>query len=59
MSKRSYDLLTKIIHTIPERFKVKLRDVVGVVFINLREVIVSGLQKKKASGALSTDFPFT
>ena len=57
MSERSYDLLTKIIRAVPKRSEGELQDVVGEEFIRLSEGRVSEFQKKKASGALPTEFP--
>ena len=57
MSERSYDLLTKIIRAVPKRSDGELQDVVGEKFMRLSEGNVSVFQKKKASGALPTEFP--
>ena len=57
MSERSSNLLTKIIRAVPKRSEGELQDVVGEEFIRLSEGNVSELQKKKASGALPTEFP--
>ena len=57
MSERSYDLLTKIIRAVPKRSESELQDVVGEEFMRLSEGNVSDFQKKKASGALPTQFP--
>ena len=56
MSERSYDLLTKIIRAVPKRSESELQDVVGENFMRLSEGKVSEFQKKKASGALPTEF---
>ena len=56
MSERSYDLLTKIIRAVPKRSEGELQDVVGEIFMRLSEGNVSEFQKKKASGALPTEF---
>ena len=45
MSERSYDMLTKMIQAVAGRSEGKLQE------------IISGFQKKKASGALPTEFP--
>ena len=57
VSKRSYELLTKIIRAIPKKSEGELQDVVGENFMSLSEGKVSEFQKKKASGLLSTEFP--
>ena len=57
MSKRSYDLLAKIIRAVPKRSEGELQDVVGEEFMRLNEGNVSEFQKQKASGALPTEFP--
>ena len=57
MSERSYDLLTKIIRAVPKRSEGELQDVVGEDFMRLSEGNVSEFQKKKARGALPTEFP--
>ena len=57
MSERSYDLLTKIIRAVPKRYEGELQDVMGEKFMSLSEGNVSEFQKKKASGALPTEFP--
>ena len=57
MSERSYDLLTKIIGAVPKRSEDDLQDVLGEEFMRLSEVNVSEFMKKKASGALPTEFP--
>ena len=57
MSERSYDLLTKIIRAVPKISLGKLQDVVGEEFMRLSEGNVSEFRKKKASGALPTEFP--
>ena len=57
MSERSYGLLTKIIRAVPKISLGKLQDVVGEEFMRLSEGNVSEFQKKKASGALPTEFP--
>ena len=57
MSERSYDLLTKIIRAVPKRSEGELQDVSGEEFMRLGEGNVSEFQKKKASGALPTEFP--
>ena len=56
MSERSYDLVTKIIRAVPKRSESELQDVVGENFMRLNEGNVSEYQKKKASGALLTEF---
>ena len=57
MSERSYDLLTKIIRAVPKRSEGKLQDILGEDFMSLSEGNVSEFQRKKASGALPTNFP--
>ena len=57
MSKRSYDLLTKIIRDVPMRSEGVLQDLVDENFMMLSKGNVSEFQKKKASGALPTEFP--
>ena len=57
MSERSYDLLTQIVRAVPKRSEGELQDVVGEGFMSLSAGIVSEFQKKKASGALPTEFP--
>ena len=57
MSERSYDLLTKIVRAVLKRSEGELQEVVGENFMRLSEGNVSEFQKKKASGALPTEFP--
>ena len=57
MSERSYDLLMKIIRTILRRSEGKLQDAVAENFVKLSELNVIEFQKKKAIGALPTEFP--
>ena len=58
MSERSYDLLKKIIRAVTKRSEGELQDVVCEEFMRLSEGNVSEFQKKKkASGALPTEFP--
>ena len=57
MSERSYDLLTQIVRAVRKRSEGELQDVVGEGFMSLSAGIVSEFQKKKASGALPTEFP--
>ena len=57
MSEKSYDLLTKIIRTVPKRSDGELQDVVGENFMRLSDDNVSEFQKKKASGVLPAEFP--
>ena len=57
MSERSYDLLTKIIRAVPKRSGGELQDVLVEDFTRLSEGTASEFQKKKASGALPTEFP--
>ena len=57
MSDRSYDLLAKIIWTLPKRSEGDLQDVVGEEFMRLNKGNVSEFQKQKAKGSLPTEFP--
>ena len=57
MSESSYELLTKIIWAAPKRSEGELQDVVVIHFMKFSEGNVSGLQKKKSSGASPTEFP--
>ena len=57
ISERSYDLLTKIIRAVPKRSEGELQEIVGEDFMRLSEGNVSEFEKKKASGALPTEFP--
>ena len=57
MSERSYGLLTKFIRAFPKRSEGDLQDILGEDFMRLSEGNVSEFQKKKASGALPTEFP--
>ena len=57
MSERSYDMLTKIIQAVAEISEGKLQEVLGQNFMKLIKGRVSEIQKKKASGALPTQFP--
>ena len=57
MSERSYDLLTKTIRAVPKRSGGELQDAVVEDLTRLSEGTVSEFQKKKASGALPTEFP--
>ena len=56
-SERSYDLLTKIIRAVPKRSEGELQGIVSEEFMRLNEGNMSEFQKKKASGALPTEFP--
>ena len=57
ISEKSYDLLTKIIRTVPKRSEDELQHVVGEEFMRLNERNVSVFQKQEASGALPNEFP--
>ena len=55
MSERSYDLLTKIIRAVPNKYDGELEDVNGENFTKLSEGKVSEFQRKKKRGAFPVE----
>ena len=57
MSEKSHELLTKIIRAVPERSRDEIEELVGEDFVKWGEGNISEMQKKKARGMMSSDFP--
>ena len=57
MSKKSHELLTKIIRAVPERSRDEIEEIVGEEFVKWSEGNISEFQRKKAKGMMSSEFP--